>query len=117
MTKPGRSNRKRSKGARYWRAHLQALGKSGLSRAEYCRRHDLSYDAMTYWLRKNLKGDSSQQPTLVPVALQSRMNGPVQNSSGNVVRVVLPGEVVVEVNDNFSPSTLASVLSVLEARR
>ena len=117
MTKPGRSNRKRSKGARYWRAHLQALGKSGLSRAEYCRRHDLSYDAMNYRLRKNLKGNSNQQPTLVPVPLQSRINGPAQSSSGNVVRVVLPGDVAVEVSDNFSQSTLASVLSVLEARR
>lgn len=117
MIKTDRSKRGSRKVARHWQAHIQALGRSGLSRAEYCRRHDLPYDAMTYWLRKNLKGDSSQQPTLVPVPLQSRINGPTLNSSGNVVRVVLPGDVAVEVSDNFSPSTLASVLSVLEARR
>jgi len=117
MIKTGRSKRGDRKVARHWQAHIQALKKSGLSRAEYCRRHGLSYDAMTYWLRKNIKGNGNQQPTLVPVPLQSRINEPTQSSSGNVVRVVLPGDVAVEVSDNFAPSTLANVLSVLEARR
>ncbi|MFN2356037.1 MAG: hypothetical protein ABR512_16170, partial [Desulfopila sp.] len=101
---------------RHWQAHIQALGKSGLSRAEYCRRHNISYHAMTYWLRKNPKRNTSQ-PTLVPVPFQTGLHIPAPSSSGNVVRVVLPGDVAIEVNDNFSPSTLASVLSVLEARR
>jgi len=116
MTIPGRSKRGSKKVARHWQAHIQALEKSGLSRAEYCRRHNISYHAMTYWLRKNRKRNTSQ-PTLVPVPFQAGLHTPPPSSSGNVVRVVLPGEVVVEVNDNFSPSTLASVLSVLEARR
>ena len=85
MMKTGGSKRGSRKVTRHWQAHIQALGKSGLSRAEYCHRHDLSYDAMNYRLRKNLKGNSNQQPTLVPVPLQSRINGPAQNSSGNVV--------------------------------
>jgi len=116
MTKQSRSKRGSRKVARHWQAHIQALEKSGLNRAEYCRRHNISYHAMNYWLRKNSKRSSSQ-PTLVPVPFQTGLNIAAPSSSGNTVRVVLPGNVAIEVNDNFSPSTLASVLSVLEERR
>ena len=37
---------------RKWRVHLDAQSNSGLSRAEYCRQHDLSYHAFGYWRRK-----------------------------------------------------------------
>ena len=32
--------------------YVEALAQSGLSRREYCRQHNLSYHAATYWLRK-----------------------------------------------------------------
>ncbi len=35
-----------------WKAHAEAQRQSGLSRAEYCRRHNLSYHALTYWVKK-----------------------------------------------------------------
>lgn len=38
-------------GVRFWQVHVQALGTSGLSRRKYCRRHHLSYYALTYWAR------------------------------------------------------------------
>ena len=34
-------------GHRYWQAHVRALRTSGLSRRGYCRRHHLSYHALT----------------------------------------------------------------------
>lgn len=37
---------------RFWQAHVRALAASGLSRRGYCRRHQLSYHALTYWVRK-----------------------------------------------------------------
>ena len=37
---------------RFWQAHVRALAASGLSRRGYCRRHELSYHALTYWVRK-----------------------------------------------------------------
>ncbi len=54
---------------RYWQAHVTTLQKSGLSRAEYCRRHELSYHALTYW-QKKLSRHSRTGTTLVPVALE-----------------------------------------------
>ena len=37
---------------RFWQAHVRALAASGLSRRDYCCRHQLSYHALTYWVRK-----------------------------------------------------------------
>ncbi|WP_332307530.1 IS66 family insertion sequence element accessory protein TnpA, partial [Desulfogranum mediterraneum] len=58
-----------SRGKRYWEKHLEALQRSGLSRAEYCRRQSLPYHALTYWQHKlgKAKCDSGQ---LVPVPMQ-----------------------------------------------
>lgn len=36
----------------YWHAHFESWENSGLSQAEYCRRHDLKYSLFHYWKRK-----------------------------------------------------------------
>ncbi len=58
-----------NRGQRFWRLHVIALAKSGLSRSEYCWRHTLSYRAMTYWLRKSIPAaiNTSSSITLVEV--------------------------------------------------
>ena len=42
----------RQRSRRHWQAHISAQRKSGLSRAAYCKEHNLSYHAATYWNRK-----------------------------------------------------------------
>ena len=50
MSKPtNKENQVRKR--RRWQAHLNAVAKSGLSRSEYCRQHNLFYHAMGYWHR------------------------------------------------------------------
>ena len=63
MTKEAKEDQASNR--RQWEAHLKAAAKSGLSRAEYCRRHNLSYHAMGYWHGKLFREDSRQ--TFVPV--------------------------------------------------
>ena len=109
MTKaPGTAQ---SQGRRYWQAHVTAQQESGLTRAEYCRRHDLSYHALTYW-RTKLSGTSGQQGQLVPVPLEKILSG--GSSSG--VRIVLDNRIAIEVAEQFSPEALGQVLAVLEKR-
>ena len=50
----------------YWKEIKVKQEKSGLSRREYCRRHQLNYNQFDYWLRK-VKPDTPQQ--LVPIKL------------------------------------------------
>lgn len=97
---------------RHWEAHLKAAARSGLSRAEYCRRHNLSYHAMGYWHRMVSRKDSRQ--TFVPVKMALIRNEDHRDESG--LRIILPGKMSVVVGDNFSAATLDRLLTVLENR-
>ena len=97
---------------RYWQAHVQALQRSGLSRSGYCRQHNLSYHALTYWQRK-LCRPQRNVTSLVPVPLD-RIG--VQHGNSAALRIVLPGRLAIEVGDGFSPATLRRLLATLESR-
>ena len=99
---------------RRWQAHVNAAEKSGLSRAEYCRRYNLSYHAMTYWKRKLVRSNS-RKASLVPVILPAAL---IRNGwqSQAELQIILPGKMSVSVGDNFSPATLNRLLTVLENR-
>ena len=114
MTKPIREDHQASH-QRRWQAHVNAAEKSGLSRAEYCRRYNLSYHTMTYWQRKLAKSNGGKT-TLVPVTLPTALlrNGGQHNHAE--LKILLPGKMSVAVGDNFSPATLNRLLTVLENR-
>jgi len=102
--------------SRYWQAHVKALSESGLSRAEYCRQHQLSYHTFVYWQRK-FAPKNPQGMKLVPVALPTvpgAMTGSRVDDVG--MKILLPGDIAIAVADNFSPATLAKLLNTLEAR-
>ena len=111
MTKH-RTGAKQSRNQRHWLSHVKALKKSGLSRAEYCRQHKLSYHALTYWQRKMPR---STETTLVPVPLERVLKTPGQSKSSGL-KIYLTDRISIEVSDHFSSATLQRVLSVLESR-
>jgi len=114
MTKKTSGN-KHSCSQRHWQAHVNALKQSGLSRTEYCRQHNLSYHALTYWCRK-LSRPNSSEATLVPVTLRYNRGHNLVQPARAALKVILPGRLSVEVGDNFSPATLTRLLATLESR-
>jgi len=101
---------------RRWQAHVQAFRRSGLSRAEYCRQHNLSYHALTYWQRKLFTSEPAQECSLVPVSIQPLPAAKNKGANMASLRVILPGGCTIEVSDDFSPATLSRLLTTLEAR-
>ncbi len=103
-----------SKKQRHWQAHVKAQERSGLSRAEYCRQHKLSYHALTYWQRKK---SGRQQPgtTLVPIPPERILHEPAQSKTSGL-KIVVTNGLSIEVGNHFSLTTLNRVLSVLENR-
>ncbi len=100
---------------RRWQAHITAQKQSGLSRAEYCRQHQLSYHAATYWYRR-LSKLTNQETTLVPVTFASSIKIHSASTARSVLKVILPNKIAVEVDDGFSPTTLTKLLVTLERR-
>jgi hypothetical protein len=89
-------------GRRFWQAHVRALAASGFSRREYCRRHHLSYHALTYWVRQH--GTPAQsKPLLALIEVP--------------VRLHLGGGRMLEIGPDFDEATLGKILAVLEQRR
>lgn len=101
-------------GVRFWQAHLRALGGSGLSRREYCRRHHLSYHALTYWVRK-LRPTSPRAtpPALVEVPACSL---PLLRRAGSAFRLHLDHGRLLEIESDFDEAGLGRLLRVLEQR-
>ncbi len=99
--------------ARQWQAHVKALQKSGLSRAEYCRRHNLSYHALTYWQRKLHRSDQPPVLVQVPMVQPANSNLDQQKCSGVSIRL---NRMSIELGEQFSPVVLHKVLAVLEGR-
>jgi hypothetical protein len=56
---------------KFWRAHITAWQRSGLSKGEYCRQHGLVLKQMWYWLRRHRREAMGEAVTLVPVQLKS----------------------------------------------
>lgn len=98
---------------RFWQAHIKAFKQSGFNRSEYCRHHDLSYHAMTYWLGKQQKvgADSMTHLNLVQV--------PVPQGNQLIlpsIRLCVGSRYLIELGQDFSDTVLARVLAVLESR-
>ena len=108
-TQPG-NRHKHSQG--YWRRHIRQHQQSGLSRAEYCRQHHLSYHAMAYW-QKKLARPGSVSPSLVPVPIRNILQSHGSKEAG--IHIILDNRIRIEVREQFSASTLHKVLTVLEA--
>jgi hypothetical protein len=98
--------------AKLWRSHIKAFQKSGLTRAEYCRRQQLSYDTMTYWGKK-LSSRKEMLPKLVQIPVAP--NSPLMlRPSEAALKLHISDKFTVEVADHFLPATLSRLLSALE---
>ena len=96
----------------FWQAHVKALADSGLSRREYCRRHQLAYHALTYWVRKRAANNDVTQLSLVEVALLNRQ--PLR-LGGPAFRLHLQCGLL-EIDADFDPAALHRLLAILEQR-
>ena len=106
--------RTNSRNQKIWCAHVDAWLKSGLSRAEYCRQHNLSHHQLRYW-QKKYEQSSSAGVTFVPVPLVRAVknNRPLEWKSA--LKVEVSDRFKIEVSDEFSPAILARLIITLES--
>lgn len=93
----------RQENRQYWQAHDEGCRRSGITRQEYCNRHNLNIKTFAYW-RHRLKSEA------VPLKLVQVPSRITQPATG--VRLVLNG-CGIEVAEGFHTETLAEVIGVL----
>ncbi len=67
-----------------WHKHFESYQISGQTKAEYCRKHNLTYHRFIFWCGKFEKGNSSlaitdDGPAFVPIKLKS--NSPIKQQT------------------------------------
>lgn len=97
--------------SKIWLAHLKACQNSGLTRAEYCRQHNLSYHALNYWKKKT---DRQQKAAFnfVPVPAIRIAQVATHNHTATL-KVDLGGSLKIEIHDGFTPATLFQAVQAL----
>jgi hypothetical protein len=102
---------------RFWRRHLERWRQSGLSQAQYCRRHHLSAPAFGWWKGRLSVARRSDEP--------GATKGPfVELTLGGGEAVVVSDEIVYEIvvsrqrrlrlGPGFEPERVRQLLEVLE---
>lgn len=94
----------------YWEEHMRRWQGSGLTQAEYCRRHGLKWSTFHYW-RKRIQRQSTEI-SLVQVPL-GHSEHPGVGSCHDLI-LVLKDRYKVEVGDNFNPATLVRLVDTLQ---
>jgi transposase len=105
---------------RYWRDHLAAWRRSGLSVSAYCHQHDLAVPTFYLW-RRTLeprpapptpsRTDAAASPADTPF-VPLRLVGPTATPA--VLELVLRGGRVVRVPAGFAPDTLRQLITLAE---
>jgi hypothetical protein len=123
----------------YWRGHLEAWGKSGLSKRGYCTENDLAYSSFMAWRREiELRNREKDPPANVAALLSNVEKGanpfvpvrilpkkepekieaeapPVIASEQQQIEIALPSGAVIRLRDGCDPSFVAKLLSYLKA--
>jgi len=105
---------------RFWRVHIKAWSKSGLTQAEYCRQHDLRKNRLIYWKKKFAKNSTPSVKekssfVAVPAVTSSAMRCLENRQTDPGVKIQL-GNIAITLTENFNPDVLARVVHTLGGR-
>jgi hypothetical protein len=93
----------------YWQEHITGWRASGLSQADYCRRHGISKSTFWLWKRKLTAPKSkTAAPVIVPVSLERIIKTPLPKPICLYV-----SEFRLEIEAGFCKHTLRELLSVI----
>ncbi len=102
----GQTKKKAGDPREFWARHLADYRRSGLSYAEYCRRHDLTESAFGYWRRK-LSASPQGKPAFVELKVAAADPGGIE--------IILRNQIRVAVDSDFDKALLVRLIGVLEA--
>ena len=95
---------------RFWKAHIQQWGHSGLSQVDYCKANGLVAHRFTYW--KNRLHQPDTAVSFVPLQISGNLPVPVKQNSYNLFT---PNGYRIEIGAGFDPDTLKQLIGVVNA--
>ena len=94
----------------YWKQHIDSWQETGLTQAEYCRRHNLKHYQLVYWKKRFLKTETAV--SFVPLELEDLLNIPCQPDRAALCLVV-NNHFKIEISAGFDPQLLRQLIFAL----
>ena len=95
-----------------WKQHIESLRDTGLTQAEYCRRHNLKHHQLVYWKRRVLETET--EVSFVPLKLEDLLDIPSQANRASLC-LVINDHFKIEVRAGFDAELLRQLIFVLQA--
>ena len=101
-----------------WTIRIQDFHNSGLSRKEWCQKHQVALSTLSYWIRKQAKGLTEPEQVIDPVF--ARLPSEQELSSNLLsehapVTIYLPGSVRIEIGMECPCELMTSLIHTLKA--
>jgi hypothetical protein len=94
----------------YWKQHIDSWQETGLSQAEYCRRHNLKDHQLTYWKKRFLKTEAGV--SFVPLELEDILDIPARTDHASLY-LVINNHFKVEIRAGFDAQLLRQLIYAL----
>ena len=96
----------------YWRQHIDSFQQTGLTQAEYCRRHNLKHHQLVYWKKRFLKTETDV--SFVPLKLEDLLDMPSGPEHASLT-LVIDNQFKIEIRAGFDPQLLRQLIFSLRA--
>jgi len=96
----------------YWKQHIDSWQETGLTQAEYCRRHNLKHYQLVYWKKRFLKTET--EVSFVPLELAHLQDIPCRPDRAALCLVV-NNHFKIEISAGFDPQLLRQLIFALQA--
>lgn len=94
----------------YWKKHIDSWQQTGLSQAEYCRRHNLKHHQLVYWKKRFIKTEA--QVSFAALKLEDLLDIAAQAERPSLC-VVLKDQFKIEIRAGFDAQLLRQVILAL----
>jgi hypothetical protein len=94
----------------YWKQHVESWQETGLTQAEYCRRHNLKHHQLVYWKKRFLKTETNV--SFVALELEDLLDLPSQPDRTPLC-LVISNFFKIEIRAGFDAQLLRQLIFAL----
>jgi hypothetical protein len=94
----------------YWKQHIDSWQETGLTQAEYCRRHNLRHHQLVYWKKRFSHTETGV--SFVPLKLENLWDAPAPPDRASLC-LVINTHFKVEIRAGFDAQLLRQLIFAL----
>ena len=94
----------------YWKQHIDSWQETGLTQAEYCRRHNLKHHQLVYWKKRFSHTETGV--SFVPLKLENLLDTPAPPDCASLC-LVINNHFKVEIRAGFDAQLLRQLIFAL----